>query len=88
MLVLKSSSPFSLRVPVQLGTTVLDRAMARITVEELVCASSMWQQTHMGTVVMAEVARTVRMKNDDTPYINVPLVMTKSTVIPPLDASE
>ena len=77
MLVLKSSSPFSLRIPVQLGTTVLDRAMAKITVEELVCASSMWQQTYMGTV-----ARTVEMKNDDTPYINVPLVMTKPTVIP------
>ena len=28
MLVLRSSTPFSSRVPVQLGTTVLDRAMS------------------------------------------------------------
>ena len=39
MLVLKSSSPYSLRVLVQPGTAVLDRAMARITVEELAHAS-------------------------------------------------
>ena len=35
MLVLKSFSPFSSWVPVQLGTMVLDWAMAKITVEEL-----------------------------------------------------
>ena len=35
MLILKSSFFYSLRVSIQLGTTVLDRAMARITVEEL-----------------------------------------------------
>ena len=39
MLILKSSH-YSLRVPVQCGTTVLDRAMARITVEELAHASN------------------------------------------------
>ena len=38
MLVLKSS-PYSSRVPTQLGTTVLDRAMASVTVEELAHAS-------------------------------------------------
>ena len=42
MLVLKSSSPFSVRVLVQLGTTLLDRAVAKITVGELTHASSMW----------------------------------------------
>ena len=41
MLILQSS-PYSLRVPIQLGTTVLDRAMARITVEELAHASNTW----------------------------------------------
>ena len=41
MLFLKSS-PYSLRVPIQLGTTVLDRAMAKITVEELAHASDNW----------------------------------------------
>ena len=40
MLILKSSSPYSLRVSVQLGTTVLDRAMGRITAEELAHASN------------------------------------------------
>ena len=40
MLILKSS-PYSLKVPIQLGTTVLDRARARITVEELAHASNM-----------------------------------------------
>ena len=42
MLVLKSISPFSLRVPVQLVTTVLDQAMTKIMVEELAHANSMW----------------------------------------------
>ena len=39
MLILKSS-PYYSRVPIQLGTTVLDRAMTRITVEELAHASN------------------------------------------------
>ena len=80
---LKSSSPFSLRVPVQLGTIVLDRAMAKITIEELTNGSATWQQTYISTVVMARVAGTAEMKNDDTPSIDAPLVTTKSTVIPP-----
>ena len=42
-LVLKSLSPFGLRVPVQLGTMVLDQAMTKITVEELPPANSRWQ---------------------------------------------
>ena len=41
MLVLKSFSPFSFRVPVKLGTMMLDWAMAKIMDEELTCASSM-----------------------------------------------
>ena len=36
MLVFKYSSPYSSRVTIHLGTTVLDTAMARIAVEELV----------------------------------------------------
>ena len=67
VLVLKFSSPFSSSVPVQLGTTVLDGAMAKITLEELAYPSNMWKQTYMSTVVMARVARTVEMKNSDTP---------------------
>ena len=39
VLILKSSSPFSSRVPVQLGPTVLDRAIAKITIEEIACTS-------------------------------------------------
>ena len=42
MLVLKSFFPFSSRVPVQLGTMVLDWAMAKITVEKLAHARSTW----------------------------------------------
>ena len=42
MLILKSSFPYSLRVPVQLGTTLLDWAMARITVQELALARYTW----------------------------------------------
>ena len=47
---LKASSPFSLRVPVQLDTTVLDQAMAKLMVEELAHVSSTWWQTYMSTV--------------------------------------
>ena len=43
----------------------------------------MWQQTYMSTVVMTRVTRTVELKNDDTPYINSPLVTTKPLVILP-----
>ena len=83
MLILKSSSQYSLRVPIQLGTTVLDRAMARITVEELAHASNTWQQTYMSTMVTAKVAGMVETKNDDIITIDAPLVTTKPTVIPP-----
>ena len=62
MLVLKSSSPFSFWVPVQLGTTVLDRAMAKIIIEELAHASDMCQQTYMSTVIIAAVAGMADMK--------------------------
>ena len=81
--ILKSSSPFSLRVPVQLGTTVLDRVMANMTKEELTHASNTRQQTCMSTVVMVRVAGTVKMKNDDTSSLNAPLVTAKPIVIPP-----
>ena len=42
ILVLRSPSPSSLRVPVQLGTMVLDKAMAKIMVGKLACTSSTW----------------------------------------------
>ena len=83
MLILKSSSPYSSLVPVQIGTTVLDRAMARITVEELAHASDTWQQTYTSTVVTARAAGTVKMKDHDIPTIDAPLVTTKPIVIPP-----
>ena len=83
MLILKSSSPYSLRVPVQLGTTVLGRAMARITMEELAHASDTWQQTYMSTMVTAKVAGTVKTKDDGIPTIDAPLVTIKPIVIPP-----
>ena len=88
MLILTSSSPFSSWVPVQSGTTVLDRAKAKITIEEPVHAKDMWQQTYMSTMVMAEVAGTVEAKTDDTPFINATLVTSKPIVMPPLYASE
>ena len=72
ILVLKSSLPFSSQVPVQLGPTVLDRAMAKIYVAELACASDTWQQTYMSTVVMARVASTVE-QNMMTPPPLIPL---------------
>ena len=87
MLILMSSSPYSLRVPIQLGTTVLDRDMARITVEELACASNTWQQTYMSTVVTAKVASTDETKDNDTCTIGAPLVTTKP-VIPPFGCKQ
>ena len=71
MLVLKSSSPYSSRVPILLGTTVLDRAMARITVEELACANDTWQKTYISTMVTSKVSGTVEMKDDDPPLITL-----------------
>ena len=82
MLILKSSSPYSLRVPVQLGTTVLDRSLARITVEELAHASKTWQQTYMSTMITAKVAGTVETNNDYILTTDAPFVTTKPTVIP------
>ena len=65
MLILKSS-PYSSRFPIQLDTTVLGRAVTRITVEEVTaCASDTWQQTYMTTMVTAKVAGIVEMKNED-----------------------
>ena len=76
MLILKSSSPYSSRVPIQLGTTVLDRAMARITVQELAHAIDTWQQTFMSTMVTAKVAGTVETKDNGIPTTDAPLVTT------------
>ena len=81
MFVLNSSSPLNLRVPVQLGTTLLVRAMAKITVVELVHVSSMWQQTYMSTMVLVGVAGIVDQKWWHLLHW-CPLVMTKPTVIP------
>ena len=84
MLVLKSFSPFGLRVPVQLDTTVLDWEMAKIMEEELTHASSMWLHTYMSTVVTAGVASTNEQECHNTSITNTPLFTTKSIVIPPL----
>ena len=67
MLVFKSFSPFSLQVLVQLGTMVFDLAMAKIMVEELTCASSMWHQTSMSTVVTASAAGAIKQEYQKTP---------------------
>ena len=82
MLVLKSSSPFSLRVPVQLSTTVLDQAMAKIMVEGLTCASSTWWQTYMSAVVTAGATGTAEQGCQDSPTIDALLVTIKSIIIP------
>ena len=63
-------------------------AKARITVEELACASNTWQQTYMGTMVTAKVADTVDMKDDDIPTIDAPLVPTKPIMIPPFGCKQ
>ena len=79
MFILKSF-PYSLRVPLQVATTVLDRAMARITVGELFHAINTWKQTYMSTVITAKVAGMVEMKNEDIFTIDAPLVTNKPTM--------
>ena len=79
MLILKSFSPFSYQVPFQLGTTVLDWAMAKIMVEELAHASSTWHHTYISTVVTTGAAGAIKQGCQDTL-----LVTTKSIMIPPL----
>ena len=88
MLILKSSSPYSLRVPHQLGITVLDRAMTRITVEELPHANNTWWKTYMSTMVTAKVASMIERKDDGIPTIDAPLVTTKPFMIPPFGCKE
>ena len=87
MLIHKSSSPYSMRVPIQLGTTVLDRPMARITEEELAHASDIWWQTYISTMVTAKVVGTVEMK-DSLPTIDASLATTKPIVIPPFGCKQ
>ena len=83
MLILKSSSLHSLGAPVLLVTMVLDRAMVRITVEELIYAGDTWQQTYMSTMANASVASMIERTNDAIPRIDAPLVTTKPIMIPP-----
>ena len=83
MFILKSSSPYSLRIPIHPSTIVSDRAMARITVEELAHANNTWHQTYMSTMVTARVAGTVEMKDYGIPPIDAPLVTSKPIMIPP-----
>ena len=77
-------SPYSSRVPIQLVTTVLDRAMARITLEELAHASDTWQQTYMSTMVTTKAAGTFEIKNEDILTIDAHLVANKPTMGPSL----
>ena len=74
MFILKSSSSYSLRVPIHLSSTVLDQDMARIAVEELAHASNTWLQTYMSTMVTVKVAGMVEANNDDILTIDAPLV--------------
>ena len=74
----------NLRVPVQLGTMMLDWAMAKIMVEELAHASSMWWQTYMSTMVTAGMAGAAEQGGHNIPLIDAPLVSMKSIVIHPL----
>ena len=83
MLILKSFSPLVLWVPVQLGTMVLDQAMAKIMVEQLTHASGKWHQTYMSTKVTASAAGAIEQGCQETPLINTPLVTMKSIVILP-----
>ena len=83
MLVLKSSSPYSLRVTILLGTMVLDGDMVRSTVEELAHASDTWWQAYMSKLVTAKVASIVEMKDDGLPTTDAPLLTTWPILIPP-----
>ena len=52
---------------------MLDRDVARITVEELACASDTSWQTYMNTVVTAKVAGTIETEDDGISTIDAPV---------------
>ena len=79
----KFSSPFCSKVPVKLGTVVLDQTIAKITVEPT-HASNTWWQTYMSTMVVAGAAGAAEQGYHKTPIIDAPMVTAKSIVIPPL----
>ena len=51
LLLVLPTTPYSTRIPFQIGTTVIDRAIQKITPEELAETDTTWCQTHISMVV-------------------------------------
>ena len=70
--------PYSDRVPIQNGTTVIDRVMGKITVKELAKAGTIWCQTIGSTAITRQTK--VSEPSFDATNIESPLVTTKCVV--------
>ena len=57
--------------------------MAKITVDELVHVSDMWQKTYMSTMVTAKMAGAIEINGEDALTIDAPLTTIKPAVILP-----
>ena len=79
LLVLKLT-PYSDQVPIQIGTTITDKVLQKITSEELNKADFTWQHTHMSMVVTAKGAQPA--VDFDLTKIDSDLMMTMSITIP------
>ena len=82
MLILKSSSPYSLRVLSNLALLCWIGLDPGPLWKSWLIPATLGDRP-MSTTVTAKVDGTVEMKNEDIPTIHAPLVTTKPIVIPP-----
>ena len=74
------TTPYSTKVRVQFGTTLINRAMQKINPEESAKTDTTWQQSHMSTVITAKAASAAN--EFDAMSIDSTLNTTKPVVIP------
>ena len=79
MLIL-ADTPYSDRIPVQIGTTVIDQAMDKVTNEESSKAGTTWCKTIGSTAISGQMK--VSETDFDVTSINSQLVTIKCVAIP------
>ena len=72
------------RVPVQIGTLVIDHLVATMTAEELQQAGDTWKQVHLGTVISKRnTVESHNMPMFDLEGVKGKICMMREVVIPP-----
>ena len=89
MLVIKDQSNYSRRVPIQIGTRIIDRVVGQLKSEELEGLAEEWKAAYLSTVVSYAVVG-ARDEGDSFSLEQVegPVRLTEDVIVPPNDSVE